>query len=384
MIPAKDRSLQGRMPKFTSSICSALSLLAGTLVLSAGIASAAQPIAVKIGMPAPLTGPSANFGDAMVKGAQIAIDETPGVKVDLDVQDTACDAQTGVNAVNKLITDGVNIVVGFHCSAAALPSLPLLNRAQIPVIVSQALHPAITASGYKGVFRVISTTAQEGPAAAKILLHTFGGKTFAMVNDNTAVQKSLMEQTAVAVRKGGGKVVYTTAITPGSNEFGVNVAQIMALKPDDVFLALYYPEGAQLTKQLIQAGYQGHILNGDAGVDPNFIKIAGESVAEKTSFITQPITSQFPAAKPFIAAYTAKFHQAPGVLSAYTYDAMKVALDVIQKTHSVAYGPLVKALHAYSGQHVTGKIEFDENGQLKTGVFTRVVVRNGDFVAASK
>jgi branched-chain amino acid transport system substrate-binding protein len=354
--------------------------LSAALVASGASLAFAQPAEITIGMPAPITGPSANFGDSMVKGAQIAVDEEKGMKVTLDVQDDACDPQQGVNAVNKLITDHVDIVVGFHCSGSALPSLPLLNRAKIPVIVSQALHPSITEQGFSGVFRTISTTAQEAPAAVKILVEDWGAKSFALIHDNTAVQKNLLQQTDKLLKGRGDDIAYETAITPSTTEFGVNVAKIMSLNPDAVFLVLYYPEAAQMTKQLIAAGYKGKILQCDAGVDPNFIKIAGEAIAEQTSFVTQPVTSQLPAAKPFIDAYEAKYKEKPGVLSAYTYDATKVALAAIHKAGSTNFDKVVEALKHYSGDHVSGKIEFDEKGQLKTGVFTRLVVRNGDFV----
>ena len=360
-----------------------LNILALSVALVAGSVSlaGAEPLKVTIGMPAPITGPSANFGDSMVKGAQIAIDQEKNMQVVLNVQDDACDAQQGVNAVNKLITDKVDIVIGFHCSGAALPSLPLLNRARIPVIVSQALHPSITEQGFPGVFRTISTTAQEAPAAVKILSDQWGAKSFALIHDNTAVQKNLLQQKVQLLKDKGGDVVYQTAITPSTTEFGVNVAKIMSLNPDAVFLVLYYPEAAQMTKQLIAAGYKGKILQCDAGVDPNFIKIAGEKVAEQTSFVTQPVTSQFAAAKPFIEAYEAKFKEKPGVLAAYTYDAVNVGLAAIHTAGSTDFDKVVAALKAYSGAGVTGKIEFDAKGQLKTGVFTRLVVRNGDFVS---
>jgi branched-chain amino acid transport system substrate-binding protein len=248
------------------------------------------------------------------------------------------------------------------------------------VIVSQALHPSITEQGFPGVFRTISTTAQEAPAAVKILSDQWGAKSFALIHGNTAVQKNLLQQTAQLLKDKGGDVVYQTAITPSTTEFGVNVAKIMSLNPDAVFLVLYYPEAAQMTKQLIAVGYKGKILQCDAGVDPNFIKIAGEKVAEQTSFVTQPVTSQFAAAKPFIEAYEAKFKEKPGVLAAYTYDAVNVGLAAIRTAGSTDFDKVVAALKAYSGAGVTGKIEFDAKGQLKTGVFTRLVVRNGDFV----
>jgi branched-chain amino acid transport system substrate-binding protein len=353
---------------------------ASSLVFASANLSYAQSLQATIGMPAPLTGPEATFGDAMVKGAQIAIDQAKDIKLKLNVQDDACDPQAGLNAVNKLITDKVDVIVGFHCSGAAMPSLPAIHRAGIPTVVSQALHPAITEQGFAEVFRTISTSAQEAPAAAKILADEWGSKSFALVHDNTAIQKNLSQMTAVALKSRGGDVRYETAFTPHTTEFGVTVAKIMSLNPDSVFLVLYYPEAAQMTKQLFAAGYKGKILECDAGVDPGFIKIAGEDIAKQVSFVTQPITSQFPAAKPFIDAYQAKYNEKPGVLSAYTYDAMNVAIAAIKKAASVEPAKIISALKSYSGDGVTGKIEFDEKGQLKSGVFVRLVVKDGDFV----
>jgi len=356
-------------------LCATSSILFASAALSYG-----QSLRATIGMPAPLTGPEATFGDAMVKGAQIAIDQAKDVQLKLNVQDDGCDPQTGLNAVNKLITDKVDVIVGFHCSGATLPSLPAIHRAGIPTIVSQALHPSITEQGFAEVFRTISTSAQEAPAAAKILRDEWGAKSFVLIHDNTAIQKNLSQMTAVSLKSKGGDVTYETAVTPHTTEFGVTVAKIMSLNPDAVFLVLYYPEAAQLTKQLLAAGYKGKILECDAGVDPGFIKIAGEDIAKQVSFVTQPITSQFAAAKPFIDAYQAKYNEKPGVLSAYTYDAMNVAIAAVKKAGSVEPAKIISALKVYSGDGVTGKIEFDEKGQLKGGVFVRLVVKNGDFV----
>lgn len=357
-------------------------ILAGALfaVVAASSASRSAELSATIGMPTPMTGAEATFGDAMVKGAQIAIAEAKGINVKLDVQDDACDPQNGVNAVNKLVTDKVAMVVGFHCSGAALPALPILHRAHIPTIISQALHPAITDQGFPEVFRTISTSAQEAPAAAKILLETYKGKSFALVHDNSAIQKNLADLTVAHLKEAHGNVLSESAITPHTTEFGVAVANIVQLNPDAVFLVLYYPEAALLTKQLLAAGYKGKILEADSGIDPGFIKIAGEDVAEQVSFVTQPVTSQFPEAKAFSAAYKAKFGQEPGVLSAYTYDAMNVAITVLKQTNGTNPDKLIAALKAYKGKGITGDISFDQHGQLVGAIFVRVVVKNGDFV----
>lgn len=351
------------------------------LALAAGHTAQAESISVKIGLSGPMTGPEATYGDAMVKGARIAIDEAKGINVTLDSQDDACDPQTGVNAANKLLADGVQLIVGYHCSGAALPSLPLYHRAHIPVVITQALHPAITQQGFPEVFRVISTSAQEAPAAADHLIRRWGVKSVALVHDNTAIQKNLADISASEIKALGGTVTLETAVTPHTTEFGVTVANIMSANPDSVFLVLYYPEGALLAKQLLVAGYKGRLLSADAGVDPGFIKIAGEDVSEKVTFITQPVTGQLPDAKAFITAYKNKFDTEPGALAAYTYDGMTVALRAIEAVGSADSDKVITKLKDYKGKGASGPIQFDFHGQLMGSVFVALQVKKGEFVA---
>src|SRR5207302_8569950 len=127
-------------------------------------------------------------------------------------------------------------------------------------------------------------------------------------------------------------------------------------------------------------GYQCKVLECDAGVDPAFIKIAGEAIAEQVSFITQPVTSQFPAAKAFIDAYKSKFGEEPGALSAYTYDAMTVAIAALKETNGTDPDKLITALKKYKADGLNGKIEFDEQRQLVGEVFVTIIVKNAEIV----
>jgi ABC-type branched-subunit amino acid transport system substrate-binding protein len=350
------------------------------LSISLGGALRAQELSVTIGVPAPITGSQANVGDSMVKGAQLAADQAKGIKVNLDVQDEACDPQAGVNATNKLVANRVAIAVGFFCSGAALPSTAIFHRAHIPLVVVAAVNPAITKQGFPEIFRVIASNEQEGPAAVKFMLDTWKAKSFVVIHDNTAVNKGEADSVANNLGNGGGKVLSETAITPNTTEFGVTVAQIGSLNPEAVFLALYYPEAALIAKQLGAAGYAGKIMASDGGVDPGFIKIAGENVAEKVVFISQPVTSELTTAKPYIDAYKVRYGEEPGPYSVYEYDGINVAIAAVKQAGSTDADKLIAALKAYKGAGTTGTIQFDSSGQLATSGFATLVVRNGEFV----
>jgi branched-chain amino acid transport system substrate-binding protein len=360
--------------------CLALQSIALICSLWISLPSSAEELSVRIGVPVPITGSEATVGDSLVKGAQIAAQQAKGIKITLDVQDEACDPQAGVNATNKMVADKVTMVVGYYCSGATLPSVTILHRAHIPTIVSAASHPGITAQGYPEIFRVYPTSAQLAPVAAKLILGSWNAKTIAVVHDNTAVQKAIADSTKENLEKGGGRVPLVGVITPKTAEFGVTVAQIKDLNPDAVFLSVYYTEAALLTKQLFAAGYTGKILEGDS-LDPHFIEVVGDDIAQKIGYVGPPITEQLPAAKDFIAAYKEKYGTIPDPYTVYQYDAMNVAIAVLKQANSTDPDKIIAALKAYKGKHTTGLIEFDSQGQLTGGPGYRPISwRNGKFV----
>ena len=69
----------------------------------------------KFGGLGPLTGEAAIYGNAVKNGAQIAVDEINakgGTQIELMFQDDVADGETSINAYNKLLDDGMQVLVG--------------------------------------------------------------------------------------------------------------------------------------------------------------------------------------------------------------------------------------------------------------------------------
>src|SRR5262249_26177598 len=93
------------------------------LVLGAPL-SAEAPKCIKVGMPMPLSGPPALFGDPASKGAQMFVDELNakggvlGRKIELLVRDSKADANEAVRVARELILkENVDFLVGTLTSA---------------------------------------------------------------------------------------------------------------------------------------------------------------------------------------------------------------------------------------------------------------------------
>src|SRR5205823_6524913 len=133
---------------------------------------------IKVGMPMPLSGPPALFGEPACKGGQVYVEEINakggvlGRNLELIVRDSKADANEAVRQARELILkDNVEFLVGTLTSAEG-PAVSVVAKenkivfiAPIPktdqLTAPDKLHPYI--------FRVASNTTIEGRSAAEIV-----------------------------------------------------------------------------------------------------------------------------------------------------------------------------------------------------------------------
>src|SRR5262249_2399407 len=148
-----------------------------TLLLAAPLPAHAQKT-IKVGVPLPLSGPAALFGDPASKGMMMYVDELNakggvlGRKIELVVRDSKADANEAVRVARELILkDNVDFLVGTLTSAEG-PAVSvgakenkIVFSAPIPktdqLTAQDKLHPY--------VFRVAANTTMEGRSAAEIV-----------------------------------------------------------------------------------------------------------------------------------------------------------------------------------------------------------------------
>src|SRR5690625_5219040 len=151
---------------------------------------------ILIGVPQPITGPSAAEGQDMVNGAELAvkhINEDGGVlgkQLKLVVEDAACDPQVAVTAANKLVKDKVNVVVGHYCSGAALPANGVYNKDGLPAILIGANSPQIPEQGYDNVFLINSMVTDQSSTITEYFQDN-DVQTIALIHDNSDYARDL-------------------------------------------------------------------------------------------------------------------------------------------------------------------------------------------------
>ncbi|HYB69816.1 MAG TPA: ABC transporter substrate-binding protein [Candidatus Bathyarchaeia archaeon] len=145
--------------------------------LAAPLAAEAQK-PIKVGMPLPLSGPPALFGDPASKGAMMFVEELNakggvlGRKIELIVRDSKADANEAVRIAREMILkDNVDFLVGTLTSAEGPAVSVVAKENKIVFIAPIPKTDQLTAADklHPYVFRVAANTTIEGRSAAEIV-----------------------------------------------------------------------------------------------------------------------------------------------------------------------------------------------------------------------
>ncbi len=173
-------------------------LAASLAALLTGPATAQQMIPIAaIG---PMTGQYASFGAQFKLGAEAAVADinaaggVNGKKLQLTIEDDACDPKQAVAAAGKLAARGVKVAIGHFCSGSSIPASRVYADEGIIQISPASTNPKLTDErAGPNVFRVCGRDDQQGGVAGAFLAKRFNGKRVAILHDKTAYGKGLAD-----------------------------------------------------------------------------------------------------------------------------------------------------------------------------------------------
>lgn len=131
-----------------ATMAAVLALLLGCL---AGCGQAPQSDSFRFGGIGPLTGKNAIYGESVRHGMEIAVAEINeagginGTPVTLSFADDAGDAESSVNAYNKLMDDGMQLLLGTVTTDPALSVGALAYKDRTFMLTPSASSPDVTA-----------------------------------------------------------------------------------------------------------------------------------------------------------------------------------------------------------------------------------------------
>ena len=352
-----------------------------------GVATAATPTEVRIGVYEPMTGAMAAGGQMTWEGIELAQKQRPnvlGLPVRLILVDNRSDKVEAATAVTRLVQkDKVHAIIGSYGSALSMSGGPVAQQAKVPVMGCSPTNPLVTI-GNDYYFRACFIDPFQGRVMAQFAFEKLGAKTAAIIQDvaqDYSVGLANFFREAFIELTGDPKaIVGFTSYQTGDRDFTAQLTYVANAKPDVVFAPGYYADAAVLVTQARSLGLDMPFLGGDTLEAPEFIEIGGKDV-EGVYFSTHysadaPIT---PASEEFVALYKAEFSKAPNTFAALGYDCYMLVLDAIEKAgvvDPVAIRDTMAKTKDFVG--ATGIITLDANGDAtKSAVVLQV--QDGEF-----
>lgn len=370
--------------------CVAAGLMACALV--AGCGGEKKQSVVKIGFLTPMTGGNSGLGIGLKNSAELAVKQANEsgkypYKFELVFADDASDPSTAVSAANKLIANkDIVAVAGHFNSTCALATAPVFHKNQTPLMVVSAIHPGITANGYKEITRVITPSYVQGVVSGKQAATEFNVKTICLINDRTDYGKNNAALFAENAEKNGAKVLSIDGVSIGQQDFNAVLTNIKNLNPDCIYFGGMATEAALIRRQMVDLKIPALFVANSGIIAETFVKIAGPSSEGCIAWNTGKPIEELPGGKKFMEDYAkAKFAEPHENFGPYAYDAVNIIMDTIAKTKNTTNRvKLAEDLRKAEFNGILGKTTFDAKGDTTNDMIVANIVENGKWIDLKK
>lgn len=333
---------------------------------------------VKVGVAAPMTGPSAHLGKDIDSGARMAFEQVNNsspviggkrIKFKVITVDDQSSPQVATQVAYNLIDQKVVAVIGHLNSGATIPASRIYAAAGIPQISPASTNPIYTHQGFKTAFRNIANDTQQSKAVADFAFDQLKARKIAVIDDRTAAGQGQADMFVDTFRKRGGIVLSREYTTNTASDFTAILTKIKKYNPDIIYFGGMDAQAGPLAKQMKQLRMNVRLLGSDGMQSAMFIQLAKEAaVGNLASSVGLP-RNKMPNFKLFEAAFTAKYGEMQ-TYAPYSYDAAMILIQAMKEANSTNPAQFVPKISSIEYHGVTGVTRFDANGDIRDGAIT--------------
>ena len=312
---------------------------------------------IKIGLIVPLTGDLGAFGEGMVNGARLAIEEINaeggvlGQALRLAIGDTQTKPQAGVDTAQKLVAiEGVSVLLGAQSSGVTIPVALSVSKVQKVLQISAAsTSPTITTlDDGDFLFRTVPSDLYQGLALAEVV-HETGYRNLAILYVNNDYGDGLARSFEQAFAALGGATSVALAYEPGNPSYRGELAAA-ARGGGEALLLIGYPEyGITILRQALEEGYFQKFVFPDGMKSPVIIEQIGHYLEGAIGTNPAPLAEAAPV-QHFRRSYEERYGEPPAApFIDGVYDALYLVALAMERAKSADRVAIRDALRAVAG-----------------------------------
>ncbi len=338
-----------------------------------------------LGVTAPMTGNYAEYGRRWKQGMDMALEEinaadtVPGRTVKLQWEDSQSDPKQSATIAKKFVDDPkIVAVIGDFSSSASLAGAPIYLEAKKVQLSPTASDAKFAATG-EYMFGIVGSMNGEAPYLANFAVTELNKKNIAVMFINNDWGNTAKDIFVDSAKKLGANILDEQGYLDGSKDFIATLTRIQAEKPDLLFIAAFYADGAAIQKQRADMGWDVPVLSPASAYSPQLLAQGGSAVDGQyvtTTFFTEDPS---PKVQDFIKRFKAKYNEDPDQFNAMAYDAVWLMSATIGKTGTdsdkIRQG-LVDYVSGYVG--VTGPGKFGPD-RISVKSYVPLQVQDGQF-----
>lgn len=353
---------------------------------------------IKIGAVLATTGPASRWGNNAKDGMEIALKEINdsgginGRQLEIMYEDSETDEKKAAQALQKLIEQDIQVVIGDVTSPSVLAMVPVAEKHKV-VLLSPGASSARLTNPRDYTFRNWHSDDVEGKADARYALQNLEWKRVTTLYIDNAYGAGLNEIFSEAFTAQKGKIIKQVSFPSTIGNYKDQIIAALSEKPDGIYLVGYVPHMIALLKQMDelvaeQKVERPRILSTQAFNSLDIIAEAGSAAEGVTFSVPRPPDQSNSVAARFREIYKREhgkdISEIPADCSDTGYDAVIIVGNVLKELiaeNKPLTGPEIrqklKDLKNFTG--AAGETTFDKNGDaVKEIVFKQV--RGNKFV----
>ena len=336
------------------------------------------PKEIVIGNLQDISGPTSVWGNAVTRGAEIAIEKinaaggVDGAMLKLVTLDTKANVQEAIKAYNSLVSSQAVAVVGPPVSNIGLALAPIANKAGVP-LVGSFIDPRVTV-GEDGkpqtaMFLMQPSSIQYSEIMAGYTVEKLGLKKVGVLYDQSnAFAVSLLKPYVEYVKKAGGQIVSEQIYTKGDKDYKTQLTKIKEAGADCLYFPNYIQDAVLAMKQRKQIGLNIPVIGG-LDFAPPFASLVNDPEAADDIYLANNVSEKEPQLSDVWKTYKAKFNEDPVNKVFLGYDKILLIREGMKLGGGTASAQIIAGLNKVANlQGTTGVLTISPETHQPTGL----------------
>jgi branched-chain amino acid transport system substrate-binding protein len=335
---------------------------------------------VKVGMLLPMTGNSANYGDIMKKGSDLALKQAEKkygkAPFSLVYEDSKGNAKDGVLGMRKLLAADKAPVVVTAFTGVILAVTPIAEEAKSVVINGPANSVKLrNSSPY--LFNMCTLADQEGSFLAEVVGKKLNKNEVIFFYQNSEFGVGYRNVFEKEFSKYGGKVVLSEPHDQNASQFKESILKAKNTGCQTAIVISYYKESALLIKQSAELGWHPQWISYSGIEAPEFLQLSNGTanglLYSQPGFVAD---MNNPVVVDFINAFKEKYGSEPDIWAAQFFDIVSILTEAFRSGAKTG-DEMRRFLQSYETKYsVTGFNKFGSDQCVDRRIFLKEVVNN--------